>query len=107
MKLLLVEDVKPVVAQIAECLADWYKRAQTIYLKTQILAKDVITCDDALYTIREQIFRKKEDVKTDDATKKNATITPLEPSIFTRDIQNNIRVSLMKKQNAFVVNLGT
>lgn len=33
MKMLLLEDVKPVVAQIAECLADWYKRAQTIYLK--------------------------------------------------------------------------
>lgn len=33
LKLLLVDDAKPVVAQIAECLADWYKRAQTIYLK--------------------------------------------------------------------------
>ena len=32
-KLLLNDDVKVVVAQIAECLADWYKRAQTIYLK--------------------------------------------------------------------------
>lgn len=30
---MLLDDVKPVVAQIAECLADWYKRAQTIYLK--------------------------------------------------------------------------
>lgn len=90
MKLLLVENVKPVVAQIAECLADWYKRAQTIYLKvkavfnigfkwrilktpfklqTQILAKDVITCDDALYTLREQIFSKKEDVKSEDVTR--------------------------------------
>lgn len=33
LKSLLNDDVKPVVAQIAECLADWYKRAQTIYLK--------------------------------------------------------------------------
>lgn len=33
LKMLLLEDVKPVVAQIGECLADWYKRAQTIYLK--------------------------------------------------------------------------
>lgn len=32
-KSLLNDDVRPVVAQIAECLADWYKRAQTIYLK--------------------------------------------------------------------------
>lgn len=37
LKLLLHENVKPVVAQIAECLADWYKRAQTIYLKVRIL----------------------------------------------------------------------
>lgn len=91
MKLLLVEDVRPVVAQIAECLADWYKRAQTIYLKvwisnrsndvvieltllflqfqTQILAKDVITCDDALYSLREQISNKKEELKMDDVTR--------------------------------------
>lgn len=32
-KSLLNEDVRPVVAQIAECLADWYKHAQTIYVK--------------------------------------------------------------------------
>lgn len=61
--------MKPVVAQIAECLADWYKRAQTIYLKAQILEKDVITCDDALFTIREQIFRKKDEVKSDDTNR--------------------------------------
>lgn len=29
-----------------------------------------------------------------DLARKNEVITPLEPSIFTRDIQNNIRVSL-------------
>lgn len=32
-KSLLNDDVRPVVAQIAECLADWYKHAQTIYVK--------------------------------------------------------------------------
>lgn len=36
-KALLNDDVKVVVAQIAECLADWYKRAQTIYLKVREL----------------------------------------------------------------------
>lgn len=35
-KALLNDDVKVVVAQIAECLADWYKRAQTIYLKVNL-----------------------------------------------------------------------
>lgn len=99
LKMLLVEDVKPVVAQIAECLADWYKRAQTIYLKNQILAKDVITCDDALYALREQIDNKKLEAKMADLARKNEVITPLEPSIFTRDIQNNIRsMALCQKE---------
>lgn len=93
MKLLLSDDVKPVVAQIAECLADWYKRAQTIYLKvaaafliqsmdrinlyfnpklqTQILEKDIITCD--LYAIREHIYRVKEDTKNDDGVRVSAS----------------------------------
>lgn len=34
-KALLNDDVKIVVEQIAECLADWYKRAQTIYVKVR------------------------------------------------------------------------
>lgn len=36
--------------------------------QTQILAKDVITCDDALYSIREQIYSKKEEVKASGIT---------------------------------------
>lgn len=85
--------------------------------QTQILEKDTNTCYDALYTIRGQIFRRKEDFKSDDMLRvsyhrqrrnqcqlngflfcfyflqKNDLMTPLEPSFFTRDIQNNIRVS--------------
>lgn len=38
-------------------------------LQTQILAKDVITCDDALYSIREQIYSRKEEVKINDVTR--------------------------------------
>lgn len=122
LKLLLQEDVKPVVAQIAECLADWYKRAQTVYLKTQILEKDAVTCDDALFSIRQQISSIKEEFKSDDAAlnvnipdnhlsisqiqcnqfsfllQKNQLATP-EVSFFTRDIQNNIRVSIAIKRN--------
>lgn len=64
-KALLNDDVKVVVAQIAECLADWYKRAQTIYLKTQILEKDISSCNNSLYGIREHIFQIKEDLKSD------------------------------------------
>lgn len=61
--------------------------------QTQILEKDVATCDDGLYSIREHIFRIKEDIKSDEAyIKKSETISALEPSIHTRDIQNNIKV---------------
>lgn len=111
-KLLLQDDVKPVVAQIAECLADWYKRAQTVYLKTQILEKDAVTCDDAVFSIRQQINSVKEDFKCDENVpvlvqvklildrnlsqlsfrlQRNQLAAP-ELSFFTRDIQNNIRV---------------
>lgn len=95
-KALLQEDVRPVVAQIAECLADWYKRAQTVYLKTQILEKDALACDDALFALREQICHVKEDFKSDDiSAAKNQTQIPIESTFFTRDMQNNIRVSIL------------
>lgn len=43
------------------------KNKNHIYLfQTQILEKDVITCDDALYIIREEIFNKKEEIKNCD-----------------------------------------
>lgn len=43
------------------------------FSQTQILAKDVITCDDALYTLREQISGKKEEIKLDDITRVHET----------------------------------
>lgn len=48
MKLLLTDDVRPVVAQIAECLADWYKRAQTIYLKVN-RRNYIIPCGEVIH----------------------------------------------------------
>ncbi|KAL5279346.1 IKBKE family protein [Megaselia abdita] len=54
-KSLYAEDVKESVIQIADYLADWYKLAQTFYLKTQILTKDTRDCDKKLCNIREDI----------------------------------------------------
>lgn len=54
-KTLYAEDVKESLVQIADYLADWYKLAQTFYLKTQILTKDTRDCDKKLYSIREDI----------------------------------------------------
>ncbi|XP_065213755.1 serine/threonine-protein kinase TBK1 [Planococcus citri] len=40
-KTLLETEVQPMVIQLAECLADWYKMAQTVYLQAQILDRDI------------------------------------------------------------------
>lgn len=58
-KSLLMDDVKPSVAQMAECLADWYKLAQTVYLKSEILEKDVRECERNLDAIRDELYRLK------------------------------------------------
>ncbi|XP_067004394.1 inhibitor of nuclear factor kappa-B kinase subunit epsilon [Anabrus simplex] len=41
LKSLLETECQPAVTQLAESLADWYKMAQTVYLQTQILDKDI------------------------------------------------------------------
>lgn len=41
MRSLLDTECAPITAQLADCLADWYKMAQTVYLQTQILDKDL------------------------------------------------------------------
>lgn len=68
-KTLLLDDVKPAVAQMAECLADWYKLAQTVYLKTQILEKDVRDCERKLNKLRDELYHIKSELKTDEDAK--------------------------------------
>lgn len=41
MKELLEKEVIPAITQRSECLADWYKMAQTVFLQAQILDKDM------------------------------------------------------------------
>ena len=60
-----MDDVKPAVAQMAECLADWYKLAQTVYLKTQILEEDVRDAERKLHGIRDDLYMAKSQLKTD------------------------------------------
>lgn len=64
-KSLLLDDAKPAVAQMAECLADWYKLAQTVYLKSEILEKDVRECERTLNRVREDLYRLKSDLQKD------------------------------------------
>lgn len=62
-KSLLSENVQPNLAQIAECLADWYKLAQTVFLQTQILEKDILDYDRKLLLMRERLFQIKDEIK--------------------------------------------
>ncbi|XP_075152667.1 I-kappaB kinase epsilon [Haematobia irritans] len=65
LKSLLLDDTKPAVGQMAECLADWYKLAQTVYLKSEILEKDVRECERNLYKIRDDLYGLKTDMQKD------------------------------------------
>ena len=66
----------------AECLADWYKMAQTIYLQTQILEKDLLSYEEMLFELRDRLIRIKEEMKREYAeSKKNIPCGFKEPSI--------------------------
>lgn len=54
-KSLLADDVRPAIHVQAEALADWYKMAQTLYLQTQILQKDVVTFEESVFDIKERL----------------------------------------------------
>lgn len=50
MKELLEKQVIPAITQRSECLADWYKMAQTVFLQAQILDKDMDNYERILET---------------------------------------------------------
>ncbi|XP_002042455.2 serine/threonine-protein kinase TBK1 [Drosophila sechellia] len=83
-KALLLDNVNPTVAQIAECLADWYKLAQTVYLKTQILEKDVRDCERKLNGIRDELYHVKSELKLD---------------VDTKTIKNNNQLAKIEERN--------
>lgn len=69
---MLNDTVKPAIAIEAECLADWYKMAQTIYLQTQILEKDLSSYEETLFELKDRLIRIKEEMKFEsNESKKN------------------------------------
>ncbi|EFN69034.1 Serine/threonine-protein kinase TBK1 [Camponotus floridanus] len=48
LKALLETECVPAMTQRSECVADWYKMAQTVFLQTQILDKDIDGYEHAL-----------------------------------------------------------
>ncbi|XP_030561597.1 serine/threonine-protein kinase TBK1 [Drosophila novamexicana] len=83
-KQLLLDNVNPAVAQMAECLADWYKLAQTVYLKTQILEKDVRDCERKLHSIRDELYHIKSEQKL---------------ALDTKNINSNNQLAKIKERN--------
>ncbi|EDW64356.1 serine/threonine-protein kinase TBK1 [Drosophila virilis] len=96
-KQLLLDNVNPAVAQMAECLADWYKLAQTVYLKTQILEKDVRDCERKLHSIRDELYHIKSEQKLDLDTKNINSNNQL------AKIEERNRLRIMKQQQLEVM----
>lgn len=90
---------------IAECLADWYKMAQTIYLQCQILEKDLSSYDETIFELRDRLVRIKEELKTENVdTKKNVSCMFKESSMAVRkrnEISSNVKVKFDKFLNCF------
>ena len=88
--------VKPAIHLEAECLADWYKMAQTIFLQTQILEKDLTSYDDAIFELKDRLTRIKEELKSENGdTKKSASSMFKESSMAVRkrlEISSNVKV---------------
>ena len=111
-KNLLADTVRPAISLKAECLADWYKMAQTIYLQTQILQKDLISFEDSLFEVKSRLVRIKDDMKSD----KEETKTNVSSSISIRnrlEVQNNVKnmlvyqkeINAILQQNADLIQL--
>lgn len=87
-KTLLNNEIKPAVLTMIDCLADWYKMAQTIYLQTDILEHDLNEQNDHLEKIRGKLFILKEDIKT------RKEESPSEPVETKPAVNNNARKKL-------------
>lgn len=92
--------VKPAIHLEAECLADWYKMSQTIFLQTQILEKDLSSYEDSIYELKDRLTRIKDDLKSENVEpKKNVSSMFKESSMAVRkrlEISSNVRVCVDK-----------
>ncbi|XP_053957435.1 serine/threonine-protein kinase TBK1 [Anastrepha ludens] len=107
-KALLLDDVKPAVAQMAECLADWYKLAQTVYLKTQILEKDVRDYERKLNDIRDELYHLKAEIKSDAnakvITNNNKLSKNIQKNIMKKMQEQHDEVLQIMRQNEVIIN---
>ncbi|XP_055837241.1 serine/threonine-protein kinase TBK1 [Episyrphus balteatus] len=98
-KTLLLEDVKPSVEHMAECLADWYKLAQTVYLKSQILEKDVRDSDRKLQSVRGNLSEMRSHLKIQHKEDKDND----EINKLSKNEQKNFMKFIQEQQKEVVV----
>ncbi|CAO1367657.1 unnamed protein product [Diamesa hyperborea] len=100
-KALLNDNVKPAIILEAECLADWYKMAQTIFLQTQILEKDLTSYEENIFELKDRLVRIKDELKNENLdSKKSVSNMFKESSMAVRkrlEIQSNVK-SMMEYQ---------
>lgn len=89
LKALLLDNVKPAVLQMAECLADWYKLSQTVYLKTQILEKDIREWEYNLAVLKDDLDQVNADLQKD---------------MYTKMFDNGNQLSKIEEKNRLRVN---
>lgn len=100
-KILYLDDVKETIVQIADYLADWYKLAQTFYLKTQILTKDTRDCDKKLVNIREDISELMQQRKN--TTRQNSNV----PNGKKENGIRNDHLEIKKKLKVWILVMGS
>ncbi|XP_055383015.1 serine/threonine-protein kinase TBK1 [Condylostylus longicornis] len=104
---LLIEDVQTSIAQIAECLADWYKHAQAAYLKTEILQKDIADQENRLMDIRHKLFEIKHSIKIDECIRRENELNTvckieLKQKLKTLFEQENETKLILKQNNELI-----
>lgn len=90
LKHLLMENVKPAVGEQAESLADWYKMAQTLFVQTQILEKDIAAYEEDLLGVKDRLNRFRDDFKSDGASMCSSTETSI--NVPRTDISSGFKV---------------
>ncbi|KAI5745956.1 hypothetical protein M8J76_015817 [Diaphorina citri] len=81
-KCLLDDDTYPHVLQLSDCLADWYKMAQTIYLQSNFLSKDMQTFAHSLAEFQTKVI--------DEDVKFHENLMNLSKIKFTNHLNSNV-----------------
>uniref|UniRef100_A0A1B0C992 Putative tank binding protein kinase tbk1 n=1 Tax=Lutzomyia longipalpis TaxID=7200 RepID=A0A1B0C992_LUTLO len=91
---LLNVEVKPALSLMAECLADWYKMAQTIYLQTAILDKDATQYGDMVEKIRSKLCFIVDELEE---TPPENQPPPADEKLYSNNVTKTLLLTLMQE----------